>query len=750
MLSLNEHKNILVIYDSLEMFRQPHADNHTFMERIISNLFLESQSYSLEFAYGNYAEEVLNNLNESKYDLIIFSSNAIIRRDSNIYRTLDKNKDCFKEFIGCGKNLVVFHQGFAGVDSEVDFLEFAGANQWISTDTEGGNIDFSVNLEHPIMQFPNRINKDNFIDKINKTHFHLCYNGIELASDLPDSRISKVVWLESPTKCTALMTYENKGRLVLCPYPADWIKDDALTSNILYYAIYGLPKIVSITKNGQANEEYYNMLCTRISGIETVTKYYDCDDIEYDPRFNYLAQHAKLFIFPSDDLKNKYLDINIMKKAIENGSKLVVANPCRIDDIYVENLNILVGQTNYNQNNIVFNSILSDLKISNWFKNALLHDIHDVIVSVNDSSFNNSSYSSGSLNDIISSFKQQIYERAQLWVANNSIKQDPVTGIMAAWLIKISEQDKKIDDVILDKLKFLVGDKRCKDFSLTLQVLLSDGIEDVCIPAIDYGDQELANSLGTIVRRLDDINMCRILGAKIEISPEEYEKIYFQIFQRYKERPDFFDKSEATIPTVVSITRFLLDIPSNLDIKTESNVLLNDLVCFLSNYSSQSRDKNNKVDFNSLNITHSKLSLLMSIGILLKVDKVYPRGLFESLSSIEELDNVAYSLEEKLELLYKGITNRDKLIEDLKLEMEEFHTKTSKEISEMRARSSIGGITIIVSMVILLALNTYFIIRVILSKGNGFTEDLGILLTLLPVTIAYITFVIKSKLYVIK
>ena len=173
---------------------------------------------------------------------------------------------------------------------------------------------------------------------------------------------------------------------------------------------------------------------------------------------------------------------------------------------------------------------MSDLKVSNWFKNALLHDIHDVIVSVNDSSFNNSSYSSGSLNDIISSFKQQIYERAQLWVANNSIKQDPVTGIMAAWLIKISEQDKKIDDVILDKLKFLVGDKRCKDFSLTLQVLLSDGIEDVCIPAIDYGDQELANSLGTIVRRLDDINMCRILGAKIEISPEDYEKIYFQIF----------------------------------------------------------------------------------------------------------------------------------------------------------------------------------------------------------------------------
>ena len=91
------------------------------------------------------------------------------------------------------------------------------------------------------------------------------------------------------------------------------------------------------------------MLCTRISGIETVTKYYDCDDIEYDPRFNYLAQHAKLFIFPSDDLKYKYLDINIMKKAIENGSKLVVANPCRIDDIYVENLNILVGQTNYNR-----------------------------------------------------------------------------------------------------------------------------------------------------------------------------------------------------------------------------------------------------------------------------------------------------------------------------------------------------------------------------------------------------------------
>ena len=89
MLSLNEHESILVIYDALEMLRQPHADNHSFMESIISNLFLESQAYSLEFAHGNYAEEILNTLNEAKYDLIIFASNAIIRRDSNIYRILD-------------------------------------------------------------------------------------------------------------------------------------------------------------------------------------------------------------------------------------------------------------------------------------------------------------------------------------------------------------------------------------------------------------------------------------------------------------------------------------------------------------------------------------------------------------------------------------------------------------------------------------------------------------------------------------
>ena len=130
MLSLNEHKSILVIYDALEMLRQPHADNHSFMESIISNLFLESQAYSLEFAHGNYAEEILNTLNEAKYDLIIFASNAIIRRDSNIYRILDKNKNSLENFIESGKSLVVFHQGFAGVNSEVDFLEFAGAKQW--------------------------------------------------------------------------------------------------------------------------------------------------------------------------------------------------------------------------------------------------------------------------------------------------------------------------------------------------------------------------------------------------------------------------------------------------------------------------------------------------------------------------------------------------------------------------------------------------------------------------------------------
>lgn len=749
MLSLNEHKSILVIYDALEMLRQPHADNHSFMESIISNLFLESQAYSLEFAHGNYAEEILNTLNEAKYDLIIFASNAIIRRDSNIYRILDKNKNSLENFIESGKSLVVFHQGFAGVNSEVDFLEFAGAKQWVCADTQSANVDFSVNLEHPIMQFPNRISKQNFIDNINKSQFYLCYNGIELPSDAADSRISKAVWLESPTQCVALMTYENIGRLVLCPYPADWIKDGALASNILYYAIYGLPKIVSINNNRQVNEEYYNMLCTRISGIETVTKYYDSDEIENNPRFNYLVKHAKLFIFPSNDLKEKYLETNIMKRAIENGSKLVVANSYRIDDINVENLNILIGRTNYNQNNIVFNSILSDLKISNWFGNALLHDIHDVLLSVYDSSFDNSIFSSRIFQDKILNFKHLIYERAQLWIGNNSIEQDPITGIMAVWLIKVSEKDKKISNNILDKLNLLREDKRCQDFRLTLQALISEGIDDVYKLTIDYENQA-ENSLGTIVRRLDDINMCRILGKEIEISPKEYEKIYFQIVQCHKEKPNFFDKSDSTIPTIISITRFILDIPSHLDIKMDTNILLNDFVCFLSKYSSQSSDIISNNDIISLNIANSKLSLLMSLGILLKVDNIYPRGLFESLSSIGEFDNVAYSSEEKLELLHKGIINRDELIENLKSGMEELQTKSNKELSEMRARSSIGGVTIVVSMVILLALNIYYIIRVILLKGSGFTEDLGILLALLPVTIGYIAFVIKSKLYVIK
>ena len=761
MLSLNEHKSILVIYDALEMFRQPHADNHSFMEGIISNLFTESQAYSCEFAHGNHAEEILNKLNETKHDLIVLASNAIIRRDSNIYKILNKNKDSIEKFISSGRSLVVFHQGFAGVNSDVDFLEFAGAKKWVYADMEHKNVDFEVNLEHPIMQFPNRIDKESFIDNISRSQFYLCYYGIELSSEIADSRISKVVWLKSPSPCVALMTYENNGRLVLCPYPADWIKDEALTSNIFYYAIYGVPKIVSINKHDLPNEEYYNMLSTRISGIETITKFYDIDNIENDSRFNYLAQHAKLFIFPSKDLKEKYLERDIMKRAVKDGAKLVVADSYKMDDTYVENLNILIGRTNYNENNIVFNTILSNLKLTNWFKNALLHDIHDLLLSVYDASFNNNSDDLEIFDDKISKFKDQIHERSGSWLKNNSIEQDPITAIMAVFLVRISDRDKKIDNNIIDRLRLLMDDERCKDFKITLEKLVYDEVKDPCNLSINSNNEDSNNTLGTIVRRLDDINMCRILGEKIQISPQEYERLYLQITKGIKERPNFFDKSDSTIPTIVSITRFLLNIPSNSHIKMESNILLNDFVRFLSNYSSQINEQNYSNDINSNDIVESseeverdkgisELSLLMSLGILLKVDNIYPRGLFETLALTEEFDDVSYNSKENLELLYKGIRNRDYLIQDLKSKSEEFKAKTDEEISQMRKRSMIGGAAVILSIVFLIGLNVYFVLKALLSRESGFTEELGILIGLLPITIAYITYVTKSKLYLIK
>ena len=255
--------------------------------------------------------------------------------------------------------------------------------------------------------------------------------------------------------------------------------------------------------------------------------------------------------------------------------------------------------------------------------------------------------------------------------------------------------------------------------------------------------------------------MCRILGEKIQISPQEYERLYLQITKGIKERPNFFDKSDSTIPTIVSITRFLLNIPSNSHIKMESNILLNDFVRFLSNYSSQINEQNYSNDINSNDIVESseeverdkgisELSLLMSLGILLKVDNIYPRGLFETLALTEEFDDVSYNSKENLELLYKGIRNRDYLIQDLKSKSEEFKAKTDEEISQMRKRSMIGGAAVILSIVFLIGLNVYFVLKALLSRESGFTEELGILIGLLPITIAYITYVTKSKLYLIK
>ena len=292
-------KNILVISDPLEVFRQPHADIENYISSIFSKLFDSESLYSSEFLHGNLAESVINNIDTTKYDLIIFASNAIIRRQSSIYTALVKNKDKLEKFILAGKSIVLFHQGFSGQKSEVDFLDFMSAKNWVAANLKDNrSVDFDVDEQHPILQFPNLITKQDFLNNTLQSPFYLCYYGVEVSNELLDSRVSRVVNVNNPNNCVALMTYENKGRVILSPYPADWMKDEALLENIFYYALNGVVDRVAILEEN--SEDYYNMLITRLGSHSNVIKFYDRDNVDNDFTFNYLSKNVDLFIFPNE------------------------------------------------------------------------------------------------------------------------------------------------------------------------------------------------------------------------------------------------------------------------------------------------------------------------------------------------------------------------------------------------------------------------------------------------------------------
>lgn len=743
MLIKNETKKILIIYDALEMFRQPHADVQNHIEEVLQELFNKAQTYTSYFYHGKKAEDTLEHLNDSDFDLVVFLSNSIIRRDSRLYKILEENKSELERFVKKGRSIVFFHQGFVGEKSTVDFLDFMTAENWISVN-KNEIIDFSINQEHSILQFPYKLDKEHFNKIIKESSFYLAYYAVKTEEFSIHSRASKVIEIDNQN-ALALMTYENKGRVVLSSYPADWIKDKKTLVNIFYYALFGVPRIISVEEKNILNENYFNMLYTRISGVNDIIRFTDVDNLDKNGKFNFLAKNGKLFIFTSEELKDKYLGLPSIQKALKNGAKLTVVKLTHKENLLYEELNYTIGRLGLKKDQVIFQNILSDIVIEKWVEKSLIHDVKDLILTISDFLENQDHSTREQMYPLKNEIYKHVYNRTTNWLKNNEINKDPITGVLALWLLKVVKPQEKLDEKTSSTLKNFSEDKRCTDIFLVINQLLKGSIKKHLKERIN----NIEDSLGSLVRLLEDIYLTKMVNPKFLLNNEEISLIYYEIDSQIRKNQKFFDNNLSGINSSTIILRFLLDIPSDFPIKENANLLINYFISYISNVASKAKKNlyKNIQEKDSNMISIESIVVLTEIGISSKVEMFYPTGLFKTVVGNQDLDTKQSDYEETIEMLSIRVNQKNDKIVKLLNELSSVKNETTQQIKRLNISAFVGTIAIYLALITLIILDVYYAIKIMLDFEEGMKQYLTILIALVTVTISAITLIIKTKLY---
>lgn len=95
---MKELFNVVLFQDSVEQTRQPRADISELYKEVLNEVTFEKIKYKLRIVSGSQAVQVLRGLTPENTDLLLFSSNAMIRRDGEIF-------NCFEE---CGEQIQSF------------------------------------------------------------------------------------------------------------------------------------------------------------------------------------------------------------------------------------------------------------------------------------------------------------------------------------------------------------------------------------------------------------------------------------------------------------------------------------------------------------------------------------------------------------------------------------------------------------------------------------------------------------------
>jgi hypothetical protein len=499
----SEVNSILVVQDGAEATRHAYADNESFLRQVISNNYLMERNLQLRVVVDEDCAFELAGITPDKYVCVIFSSNALIRQDGPIVRSVKKNAEDLAEYVRHGGGILVLHQSFADEELQVNLFPMVGP-YWL-VDRGNDNIQDSVAWtaeSDTLARFPNMIGAAELSESGRDGHwvasFPLYYSWMVI-----DAESSLVPLIVSRTNSKRVLAAGAKagGTVLITTIAVDWAESRVLTENFLSYVIDGLPRLVVVAERSEVPAEVALSL-TKLNQQTSVLDLTQNETLDkrrvQDP--NFLAQVAEtVLVVSSAELESSaesYLPL------LRPGGRMIVWTPS-INSQF-DRLVVTAGSSTPLILRKALQHDLVSLGISEWAETALVHDIRDVLLAA---------VSLGQPGqDLVDAASEGILARCHSWFRFNRAELDPGTALTAALVMALCGEEPPGEVLSV-----------ANDDSLKLMAAISLGSKKREEIATLWGDmsQSAAQSgltAGAAVRHLD---LARSINAKgmIDVLP---------------------------------------------------------------------------------------------------------------------------------------------------------------------------------------------------------------------------------------
>lgn len=779
-----EKTRILVIQDEVENIRQPHADIINFFRSTLDRIFRDEQSYECTFASGQHAIDELSTLTPYSYRLVVFASNAIIRKSTPLYQYLEKHPDQIQNYIIKGGSAVFFHQGFAGTESDINFLSFSGAQRW--TAPPGGvprlleNASVTSDAQHSLLHYPHEVSAASLVEHSKKTGFPVSYFLMNIANPTNDETRT-LIDVTGAHSGSLLACYENRGRLVVCPSPIDWMRFKELIENTFSWALFGTPRIIFLRSAGvsvgaQNLNSAYSMLQKDLSRRGSVAEI-EISDERRNHNDAFLIKHASLFIVESDSELKDALSDGTIAQAISRGALLTHVER---DQFYaIEHLNMLVGSRSRANFEREARLNLSHIVNSEWASSALLHDIRDLLLAA---ALNHQDAGSSDPFHIIAtflsdssfasehnnSFAAQIAARASAWLdQHKDIQTDPGTAIVALWLFSICDPKSRQNQSLRNEFAFISSDPRAEALTLLVEEIFSKGSTNYSLGDFFNVEADKTLTLGGVIRRLDAFYMYSIIrnSPSVPVVSSTFIKDLIDVvLSLLDEQVGILDASGMNAMTIAAITRLLLlgvGVPGT---DPRHDALLREFIHHLSTIATAEGGTHTtgttqlgvpgKTDSaaaapaakSDSEITVGSVEKLVSCFTLLHVERLFPRGATDVILSVQD----EFTKRSESRALVDKLVGVNARLHDSEVRVEELQWILESQESSIRSALKVqvySGIALFVFLIaILVGIGLFLVVRLLtsISDGNQAVNELVSLCTYAPVASAVIFAILRG------